>query len=174
MEKSTRKQSTNILQVKFVFIIKRRRGMKKKFLPVLGMLALSIGILTGCGSEQYADGTYTGQSSVYESDEDEGNGNGYGVVTITIVDGAITDCVYETYEPDGTLKDTEYGMQNGEVANRDYYNKAQKAIAACDKYADALVSTGDVGKVDTISGATINHDNFVEAVKDALKQAKQS
>jgi major membrane immunogen (membrane-anchored lipoprotein) len=133
---------------------------------------MSVCLLTGCGSTNYADGTYTGKSSVYESDEEDGNGNGYGVVTITIKDNAITECTFETYEPDGTLKDSDYGRKNGEVANRDYYNKAQKAIAACEKYAENLVSTNDIGEVDAISGATINYDNFKEAVKDALNQAK--
>jgi major membrane immunogen (membrane-anchored lipoprotein) len=146
--------------------------MKKKMLFVLGFLSMSIGMLVGCGTQNYADGTYTGTSSVYVSDEDEGNGNGYGVVTITIKDNTIINCTYETYEPDGTLKDSDYGMQNGEVANRDYYNKAQKAIAACEKYAENLVLKNDIDEVDAISGATINYDNFTEAVKDALKQAE--
>jgi major membrane immunogen (membrane-anchored lipoprotein) len=146
--------------------------MKKKFLSFFGILSFSICMLTGCGSKSYADGTYTGQSSVYESDEDGGNGNGYGVVTITVKDNTITECTYKTYEPDGTLKDADYGMQNGEIANRDYYNKAQKAIAACEKYASELVETNDVNKIDAISGATINCDNFHEAVKDALSQAE--
>jgi major membrane immunogen (membrane-anchored lipoprotein) len=108
---------------------------------------------------------------VYESDEDEGNGNGYGVVTLTIQDNQIVACTYLTYEPDGTLKDENYGLQEGNVANRDYYNKAQKAIAACEVYAEELVETNDVKKVDAVSGATINYNNFEEAVKDALKQA---
>jgi major membrane immunogen (membrane-anchored lipoprotein) len=140
--------------------------MKKKFLSLLGLMSLSVCMLTGCGSKNYADGTYTGQSSVYESDDDEGNGNGYGVVTITIKDNTIVECKYETYEPNGTLKDSDYGMQNGEVANRDYYNKAQKAIAACDKYAESLVKTNDISEVDAISGATINYNNFTEAVNE--------
>jgi major membrane immunogen (membrane-anchored lipoprotein) len=153
------------LQEKYVFTI-------KKVLFMFGISVLSVASLAGCGSKSYADGTYTGQSSVYESDEEDGNGNGYGVVTITIKDNQITECTYETYEPDGTLKDTDYGMQDGEIANRDYYNKAQKAIAACEKYADSLVETGDVGEVEAISGATINYNNFKEAVKDALAQAE--
>jgi major membrane immunogen (membrane-anchored lipoprotein) len=143
-----------------------------KFFTLLGICVFSAALMAGCGSKSYADGTYTGQSSVYESDEDDGNGNGYGVVTLTISDGQITDCTYETYEPDGTLKDSDYGMQDGEVANRDYYNKAQKAIAACEKYAESLVETNDVDEVDAVSGATINYNNFKEAVKDALKQAE--
>jgi major membrane immunogen (membrane-anchored lipoprotein) len=144
--------------------------MKKKFLLFFGMLCFSVCAFTGCGSKNYADGTYTGQSSVYESDDS--NGNGYGVVTLTIKDNAVTECTYETYEPDGTLKDSDYGMQDGEIANRDYYNKAQKAIVACEKYANQLVETNDVGEVDAITGATINYNNFKEAVKDALSKAE--
>jgi major membrane immunogen (membrane-anchored lipoprotein) len=145
--------------------------MTKKTLARAGAAVLALVMLVGCSSKSYADGTYTGQSSVYESDEDEGNGNGYGVVTLTIKDNQIVACTYLTYEPDGTLKDEDYGLQDGAVANRDYYNKAQKAIAACEVYAEDLVETNDVKKVDAISGATINYNNFKEAVKDALKQA---
>jgi major membrane immunogen (membrane-anchored lipoprotein) len=145
--------------------------MKKKFLSCFVIASMTAAMLSGCGSSNYADGTYTGQSSVYESDDD-GNGNGYGVVTLTIKDNKIVECSYQTYEPDGTLKDENYGMKDGGVANRDYYNKAQKAIAACDVYAQKLVDTNDVGQVDAVSGATINYDNFTEAVLDALQQAE--
>jgi major membrane immunogen (membrane-anchored lipoprotein) len=144
----------------------------KKILTCVCIATVALAMLSGCGSKSYADGTYTGQSSVYESDEDEGNGNGYGVVTLTIQDNTIVSCTYLTYEPDGTLKDEDYGLQDGAVANRDYYNKAQKAIAACDVYAEDLVETNDLKKVDAVSGATINYNNFEEAVKDALKQAE--
>jgi major membrane immunogen (membrane-anchored lipoprotein) len=144
----------------------------KKILTCVCIAAVALAMLSGCGSKSYADGTYAGQSSVYESDEDEGNGNGYGVVTLTIQDNTIVSCTYLTYEPDGTLKDEDYGLQDGAVANRDYYNKAQKAIAACDVYAESLVETNDLKKVDAVSGATINYKNFEEAVKDALKQAE--
>jgi major membrane immunogen (membrane-anchored lipoprotein) len=146
--------------------------MKKRMIACICVSAAVLSILSGCGNKNYADGTYTGQSSVYESEEDEGNGNGYGVVTLTIQDHTIVACTFLTYEPDGTLKDEDYGLQDGTVANRDYYNKAQKAIAACEVYAENLVQTNDVKKVDAISGATINYNNFKEAVKDALKQAE--
>jgi major membrane immunogen (membrane-anchored lipoprotein) len=146
--------------------------MKKRLLLCFAACFGAAAMLAGCGSSNYADGTYTGRSSVYENDEDEGNGNGYGVVTLTIKDNTIVECSYQTYEPDGTLKDEDYGMQEGSVANRDYYNKAQKAIAACEVYAQQLVDTNNVRDVDAISGATINYDNFTEAVLDALDQAK--
>lgn len=149
-----------------------------------GSLVLACGLmLAGCGggSKSYKDGTYTGQSEVYtasdlgiedEDDEDEA-ANGYGVVELTIKDNAITACTFTTYEEDGTLKDENYGMIDGEIKNRDYYNKAQKANQACEKYAQQLVESGDVDDVDVISGATINYHNFVDAVDDALSQAEE-
>lgn len=150
----------------------------KKILALCAAAGVIAAMTAGCGSSNvtYADGTYEGQSEVYEGEVDEdGNeeGNGYGVVSITITDGAISDCTYQTYEPDGTLKDSEYGKAQGAVANKDYYNKAQKAVAACDEYAAMLVANGSLDGIDAISGATINYNEFVEAVERALDQAKQ-
>ena len=90
-----------------------------------------------------------------------------------LADNKITACEYNTYELDGTLKDENYGKKDGEVANQDFYNRAQRARLACPKYAEQLVSTGDLKKVDGISGATISYNEFKEAVTDALNQAKQ-
>lgn len=147
--------------------------MKKLALILLAALACLS--LTACGSESvsYVDGTYTGTSSVYENDDGTEDGNGYGVVTITIEGGVITDCEFLTYETDGTLKDENYGMEGGTVSNRDYYSKAQKAVAAVPEYAAQLVETGSLDEIDAISGATVNYNSFVEAVKNALAQAEE-
>lgn len=150
--------------------------MKKRYIltliPVLGAAAL----FTACGEKSYADGTYTAKSSVYESvdeeSEDEG-GNGYGIVTITIKDNVIIACEFETYELDGTLKDEDYGKKRGEIANADFYNKAQKAVAGSHNYAEQLAAKGSLSEVDAVSGATISYGQFKEAVKAALKQAEQ-
>lgn len=142
-----------------------------------GAVVLSMA-LAGCGggsskAVSYNDGTYEGKSEVHESLDESGEdtGNGYGVVSITIKDGVITDCKFDTYEPDGTYKDDQYGMKEGAVANRDYYNKAQKANAAREEYASMLVANGSLDGIDAISGATINFEEFTEAVEDALSQA---
>lgn len=127
--------------------------------------------LTGCGSKSYMDGVYTGKSEVYISDDEEGNG--YGVVTITIEDGAITECEFLTYEPDGTLKDEDYGKQNGEVMNEGFYTRAQRALAGSKEYARLLVETQDYHSIDAISGATISYGQFMEAVDNALSQARE-
>ena len=135
----------------------------------------AITILTGCGggSTTYKDGTYEGKSSVFQNDDGTDDGNGYGVVTLTITDGKISDCTYKTYEVDGTEKGEDYGKEDGRIANRDYYNKAQKANAACEEYAKMLVQNGQLKGIDAISGATINYNEFVEAVNDALGQAAE-
>ena len=136
-------------------------------------LAACLGLTACGGGVTYKDGTYTGQSAVWEDAED-GNGNGYGVATITIKVGKITACEFSTYEPNGTLKEgAEYGMVNGKIGNQDYYNKAQKALAANPMYAEQLVNTGTVDGVDVISGATISYGEFEEAVRNALDQAAQ-
>ena len=142
-----------------------------------GAVVLSMA-LAGCGggsskAVSYNDGTYEVKSEVHESLDESGEdtGNGYGVVSITIKDGVITDCKFDTYEPDGTYKDDQYGMKEGAVANRDYYNKAQKANAAREEYASMLVANGSLDGIDAISGATINFEEFTEAVEDALSQA---
>ena len=143
-----------------------------RVLALLLVLVLAASVLAGCGgADSYKDGTYTGKSTVFEGDE--GEGDGYGVVTLTIEGGVITACDFKTYEPDGTLKDEDYGKQNGEIANRDYYNKAQKALAGANEYGKMLVETGDFHAIDSISGATISYDQFMEAVDDALYQAKE-
>lgn len=146
--------------------------MKKMKIAALICGALAVlPLLNGCSAANYADGTYEGRSQVHEGDE-EGNGDGYGVVSITIKDNVITACEYKTYETDGTLKGDDYGKQNGEIANRDYYSKAQKAVKANAVYAESLVGK-TLGDVDAISGATISYNEFKEAVQDALDKAKQ-
>ena len=154
--------------------------MKKKIMACACAVCAFALAFAGCGgsnSSSYKDGTYEGKSSVFVADEstdediDEA-ANGYGVVTLTIKDNKITECTYETYEEDGTLKGEDYGKVDGEKKNKDYYNKAQKAVSACAQYAQALIDGGSIDQVDCISGATINYDHFKEAVEDALAQAK--
>ncbi len=148
--------------------------MKKIALAAMAVI-MTAGMITGCGGKKasYKDGTYEAQSSVYENDDGTDDGNGYGVVTLTISDGKISDCSFVTYEKDGTLKDEEYGKEDGRIANKDYYNKAQKANAACAEYASMLVQNGQLDGIDAISGATINYKEFKEAVEEALKQAEE-
>jgi major membrane immunogen (membrane-anchored lipoprotein) len=147
--------------------------MKKKYISAAAIAGVAL--LGGCvgPSAVYTDGTYEARSAEYINDDGSDSGNGYGIVTVTIKDGAIADCTFKTYELDGTLKGEDYGKKEGSVANKDFYNKAQKAVAACDKYAENLVLSGSVNEVDAISGATINYQQFTEAADAALAKAEQ-
>lgn len=144
---------------------------------IIGLLALTAALAAaGCSSKEVADGTYTAQSAVYEglTDEDgEEGGEGYGEVTITVKDNVITACEFTTYMPDGTPKDENYGKEDGEIRNQDYYNKAQRAVKASQNYAEQLAAKGDLSQVDAITGATISYDEFKEAVGLALKQGQK-
>ena len=146
----------------------------KKILAFICAALMIASVCAGCGSvsRTYKDGTYTGKSGVYSGDE-EGNGNGYGEVTISIKDNKITACEFKTYEENGTLKDDDYGKIDGEIKNRDYYNKAQKAIKGSEAYANAIIGKINPEEVDSISGATFSYDQFTDAVFDALDKAAE-
>jgi major membrane immunogen (membrane-anchored lipoprotein) len=148
--------------------------MNKKALylcVVLSIILILPVLMSGCGGAAsvsvsdgaYQDGTYTGESSK----DDKG---AYGEVTITIEGGKVTDCSYVTWQKDGTIKDEDYGKVNGEISNKEYYDKAQLAVDAMSKYARQFAETGDTAKVDAVSGATNSYDQFREAVEDALKE----
>lgn len=144
--------------------------MKKKIIYPALTLALTLSLLSGCNGRSedisYKNGTYTGKSS----EDDRG---AYGEATITIADNKITDCKYVTWQSDGRVKDEEYGEVNGKISNQDYYDKAQLAVEAMTQYARELVEVQKLEDVDAVSGATIAYNQFVEAAKKALEEAKQ-
>jgi major membrane immunogen (membrane-anchored lipoprotein) len=137
-------------------------NMKIVGVALLIAAALSLG---GCGASSDAsslgDGVYTGVSG----EDDDG---AYGEVNITVEDGLITACDFVTWQKDGSVKDEDYGKVNGEISNRDFYDKAQLAVRAMKQYADELVETQSEESVDAVSGATIAHGQFLEAVADAF------
>jgi major membrane immunogen (membrane-anchored lipoprotein) len=119
----------------------------------------------GCGNSAYKDGTYTGRSGPDEN-------GAFGEVTITIAGGKISDCRFVTWQKDGSIKDENYGKKNGEISNQSYYDKAQLAVAAMEKYARDLSRAGKPDDVEAVSGATIAYDQFREAVEEALETAR--
>ena len=143
-----------------------------KAVSAAAALLLAAASFAGCGKTKlpvavnYADGTYTGRSSDFQADE-SGNGAGYGEVEITISDNRVVACTFVLYELDGTKKDETYGAE----LSQENRLKAQKAVQAADKYAQSLAENGTLDGVDAISGATISHSEFIEAVNDALSKA---
>ncbi len=149
--------------------------MKKKIISALTLIcaAAVLSSLAGCGGTtktpaSVADGTYTAKSAMREADED-GNGAGYGEVELTVSGNKVVSCQFKTYEPDGTLKDESYGSD----MSKENRMKAQKAVQAADKYAEMLTESGTLDGVDAVSGATVNYEEFVEAVNAALQQGAE-
>ena len=136
--------------------------MSRGYLLFCGVLLAAL--LAGCGGRSYRDGIYSGRSGT----DDTG---AWGEVTITIAGARITDCRFITRQKDGTVKDENYGKVNGEISNQDFYNKAQLAVRAMDRYAGDLTEKQRLKDIDIVSGATIAYNQFVEAVENALETA---
>ncbi len=142
--------------------------MKK--IAVLMMLLL---VLTGCGNNQgektglsYKDGNYTG-----ESGPDEWGGKI--VVRLTVEGGKITKCEQDNLNSEGQEKNEEYGKTDGKITNPGLYKIAQGAVEFAKEYPNKLVETQDIEEVESISGATVSHKSFTEAVDNALESARE-
>jgi major membrane immunogen (membrane-anchored lipoprotein) len=61
---------------------------------------------------------------------------------------------------------------NGEISNRDFYDKAQLAVEAMKNYAASYQRTGNIKDVEAVSGATVAYNQFLEAVEQALEKAR--
>ena len=149
----------------------RSRWAAPASFAVLG--ALGATILGACTpntgldmSKPLSDGTWTAQSNP----DDQGS---IGTITITVEGGRITATSYETTLADGTDKGADYGKNSsGEVFNQDYYKKAQAAVASYQEYSDNLTQVGDPAKVDVITGATVAHQQFIQAAIRAIAAAQ--
>lgn len=156
--------------------------MKKIFLSLLLVLCV-----TGCGNEvkgDYKEGTYMGYD--YYSDS---YGNNYVTTAVIYVDnsGLIKSCyIDETYNKDdkNTTKKVlgdDYGMKEtsaniGVISGGAEWYEQIKVIE------DKVVSeqnldwvkwqSEDTTKLDSISGVTISADSYINALKDALEDAK--
>jgi major membrane immunogen (membrane-anchored lipoprotein) len=145
-------------------MMKKRAGLYA--VAVLFFLSVSKTVF-GASAYNYADGAYKGLSGK----DDRG---AYGEVLITFNSGKITDCNFTTYQKDGKIKDEDYGKVNGEISNRDYYDKAQLAVDAMESYSRQLVEAQKLSKVDVIAGATVAYEQFLDAAEDAFRQAKKA
>jgi major membrane immunogen (membrane-anchored lipoprotein) len=123
-------------------------------------------VLACCGGAKLKDGVFAGSSSA----DDTG---AWGEISITIERGKVTGCVFITRQKDGTIKAEDYGKINGEISNPDFYEKAQLAVRAMKRYAEQYAESGSLNAVDSISGATIAYNQFMEAAEQALAAAKR-
>jgi major membrane immunogen (membrane-anchored lipoprotein) len=122
--------------------------------------------LAGCGKAALKDGVYEGSSGA----DDTG---AWGEISVTVREGRVAACAFITRRKDGTIKGEDYGKINGEITNAGFYEKAQLAVRAMERYAKQFTETGSLAKVDAVSGATIAHNQFVEAAEQALAKARE-
>jgi major membrane immunogen (membrane-anchored lipoprotein) len=141
--------------------------MKRKWLGLLlASFCVTALILGSCGKTEYKDGTYSGKSGP----DDTG---AWGEVRVVIGGSKIAECSFLTRQKDGIIKGEDYGKVNGEISNQDYYDKAQLAVRAMGKYAKDYVEKQNLKDIDAVSGATNSYNQFIEAVEDALEEAKK-
>lgn len=95
-------------------------------------------------------------------------------VGLTIKDGQIVKVVFFQYRPeDKTYKDETYGKEYGTQYGEDTFEKAQVSVKGSVKFANELLETQDINKVDAVSGASYNLTIFRTGVNDALNLAKK-
>jgi major membrane immunogen (membrane-anchored lipoprotein) len=131
------------------------------------IICLCCVFISGCGAAKLKDGVFSGKSST----DDTG---AWGEITITIKQGMVSGCVFITRQKDGTVKAEDYGKVNGEISNAAFYEKAQLAVRAMKRYAQQYAETGRLDAVDSISGATIAYNQFIEAAEEALAGTKKN
>lgn len=119
-----------------------------------------------CDLSDAKDGTYVAESVA-------DNFMGKGRISIAIKDHKIVSVNYFGVDPEGKIKEKDYGKTNGQVENPAFYQKAQKAVKANSAYAERLLQEQQLAKVDAISGATVSYQQFIEAAKIAIMKAKK-
>lgn len=119
--------------------------------------------LISCTSSNYKDGNYQALSV---KDED----GSYSKIVLSIKDNKIVKADFIGYDKNNKEKDIDYGKQTN---NKEFYQKAQRAVSAIKEYPKRLLEVQDIDKVDAISGATISYNQFLQAVDEALRLAKK-
>ena len=134
------------------------------------LLAIGMVALSGCGSYPAAstlpDGQYAGSSQP----EEDGT---VGKIRFTIKHGQVIDAEFRLYDKDGTAHDENYGKTASGGIDTEFYQRAQSAISAEQRYVQQFQKTGDQNKVDRVSGASLSHRLFLDAVQTAMEAAQK-
>lgn len=142
-----------------------RPRVNRKAAALLLMPVVGAALLSGCGSSQAAkdlpDGSYTGKSQV-ESD------GSYGVVKFTVKANTVSNASFVIHDKDGTPHDKNYGRNS---SDQSFYQRAQNAVAAEQKYVTQFEETGSQGQVEKIAGASLSYKLFNDAVEAAISEA---
>jgi major membrane immunogen (membrane-anchored lipoprotein) len=116
---------------------------------------------TAAATTTYKDGTYKAEYDNFDS-------HGWkSTVSLTISGDKITDVVFDYVNKDG-------GLKSKDAAYEDQMKKVNKIGPAeyTVQLADALKSSQDITKVDSLTGATTSSNNFKTLATAALEKAK--
>lgn len=140
--------------------------MKKKVIAVTLLAAMA---LTGCGSKGF-----TGEK-VGKVEDSKGNTT---MATVQFEDGKAKSVDIDVKQADGSMKSEAsksgaYDMKN--EPGKKWHEQAdllEDFIVANDFDLSKVTLTNDEGNTDAVSGVTIKVKGYLDAVEDALKQAK--
>lgn len=140
--------------------------MKKKVIAVTLLAAMA---LTGCGSKGF-----TGEK-VGKVEDSKGNTT---MATVQFEDGKAKAVDIDVKQADGSMKSEAsksgaYDMKN--EPGKKWHEQAdllEEFIVANDFDLSKVTLTNDEGNTDAVSGVTIKVKGYLDAVEDALKQAK--
>ena len=140
--------------------------MKKKVIAVTLLAAMA---LTGCGSKGF-----TGEK-VGEIEDSKGNVT---MATVQFENGKAVAVDIDVKQADGSMKSEAsksgaYDMKN--EPGKKWHEQAdllEEFIVANDFDLSKVTLTNDEGNIDAVSGVTIKVKGYLDAVQDALDQAK--
>lgn len=139
--------------------------MKKKVIAVALLAAMA---LTGCGSK-----AFTGE----KVGEVPASNGGKTVATVKFEEGKPVSVKLDFENEDGSTKSEgskagTYDMKN--APGKKWHEQAElveKALVE-NEFDTSKITTDDAGKTDAVSGVTIGVKEFLDAVQNALEQAK--
>ena len=140
--------------------------MKKRVIAVVLLVAMA---LTGCGSKGF-----TGEK-VGEIEDSKGNVT---MATVQFENGKAVAVDIDVKQADGSMKSEAsksgaYDMKN--EPGKKWHEQAdllEEFIVANDFDLSKVTLTNDEGNTDAVSGVTIKVKGYLDAVQDALDQAK--
>ena len=139
--------------------------MKKRVIAVVLLVAMA---LTGCGSKGF-----TGEKVGEVKDEFGGKT----IATVKFEEGKPFSVDIDTEQEDGTMKSEAsksgaYDMKNEPGKKWHEQVDLLEETIVKDEFNLDKITCNDEGKTDAISGVTIKINGYLDAVQDALDQAK--
>ena len=142
--------------------------MKKLHVFALLTSVIVLSSLALTGVKQMKDGLYQGESQSKYTTEPY-----WGQVTLKVKNDQVTLVSFQILDKD---KNEVFGPDYERYFkdNALYVDQCRNEVKGIKKYTESFTKTGNMDKVDAITGATWSYNIFRDALKVALEKAKQS